>query len=48
MKLWFKVLLPTVLVCALGAILASPAFAFTGSMWPNYAYPVVVPPPPPM
>ena len=33
MKLWFKVLLPTVLACALCALFASPAFAFTGSAW---------------
>ena len=51
MKLWFKVLLPTVLVCALCAIFASPAFAFTGSAWLpmriRSAYPVVPPTPSP-
>lgn len=41
-----KLVCLTVLACALCAVFTSPAFAWTGSMWPAFQYPAVVPTPP--
>ena len=47
MRITLRVLLPAVLACALCAVVASPAFAFTGANWLPSTYPIIPPTPSP-